>query len=113
MAFAECPTDPEHSSGYHSSPDLALLECVDPKTGKDVYSPTRLPGIEVIYASLAGAAGKIYVVGRDGTTAVLKHGPEYKLLASNKLSEGVDASPVLVGKQLFLRGSKHLYCLGE
>ncbi len=33
MAFAECPTAPEDSSGYHSSPDLVLLECIDPETG--------------------------------------------------------------------------------
>ena len=34
MAFAECPTTVEHSSGYHSSPDLVILECIDPKTGE-------------------------------------------------------------------------------
>lgn len=34
MAFVECPTAPEHSSGYHTSPDLVLLECIDPNSGE-------------------------------------------------------------------------------
>ncbi|HLY74696.1 MAG TPA: hypothetical protein VKU80_11315, partial [Planctomycetota bacterium] len=69
----------------------------------------RLPGIDTIYASLAGAAGKIYVVGRDGTTLVLRQGPTFQVLSSNRLAEGVDASPVLVGRELYLRGSRSLY----
>lgn len=34
MAFAECPGDLNTSTGYHSSPDLVLLECIDPRTGE-------------------------------------------------------------------------------
>ncbi len=43
---------------------------------------------------------------------MLKHGPELQVLATNKLDEGIDASPVPVGKQLFLRGERSLYCIG-
>jgi outer membrane protein assembly factor BamB len=96
---------------YFTKERQGILLCVDARTGKPHYGPTRLPGIDVIYASLAGAAGKVYVVGREGTTLVLKHGPAFEVLATNTLSEGVDASPVMVGKQLYLRGAKHLYCL--
>jgi len=42
------------------------------------------------------AQGRVYITGRDGTTAVLKHGPAFELLAENKLDDGFDASPVLV-----------------
>ena len=34
-----------------------------------------------------GAAGRIYVLGQEGTTAVLKHGPTFELLATNKLDD--------------------------
>jgi hypothetical protein len=30
------------------------------------------------------------------------------VLAVNKLSEGIDASPAIVGRELFLRGHQHL-----
>ena len=63
--------------------------------------------------SLTGAAGKVYIAGRNGTTVVLRHGPKYEVLATNKLDEGFDASPVIVGKQIFLRGGQHLYCIAE
>ena len=57
------------------------------------------------------AAGRIYLPDRDGTTLVLKQGDKLEVLAVNKLPEIFDASPAAVGKQLFLRGHKTLYCI--
>lgn len=90
-----------------------ILFVLNPKNGETVYGPERLPGIDSMYASLVGADGKVYVTARDGTTVVLKHGPQLEILATNRLGEGVDASPVPVGRRLLLRGQKHLFCLGE
>jgi hypothetical protein len=42
---------------------------------------------------------------------VVKQGPEFEILAKNMLEDNFNASPVAVGKQLFLRGYKHLYCI--
>jgi hypothetical protein len=89
----------------------AILSCLDPKTGSTITDQNRLPGLATLYASPLAAAGRIYYTARDGTTLVLKHGPELEVLATNKLDDGIDASPVAVGKQLFLRGEQHLYCL--
>jgi hypothetical protein len=36
-----------------------------------------------------------------------------EVLATNKLDEKFDASPAVVGKELFLRGHEYLYCLAE
>jgi hypothetical protein len=36
-----------------------------------------------------------------------------EVLSKNKLDDGFDASPAAVGKELFLRGRKNLYCLTE
>ncbi|MBW3599157.1 MAG: hypothetical protein KY475_18040 [Planctomycetes bacterium] len=44
---------------------------------------------------------------------VLKHGPQLEVLATNRLDEGIDASSAIVGKQMFLRGERHLYCIEE
>jgi len=35
------------------------------------------------------------------------------VLATNVLPEGIDASPVIVGKRLYLRSAHHLYCFGS
>jgi outer membrane protein assembly factor BamB len=36
-----------------------------------------------------------------------------EVLAINRLDEKTDASPVAVGKELFLRGREYLYCITE
>ena len=93
-----------------------ILSAVDAKTGEHLFGPERLEGIDGdagVYASLAGAAGRVYVVGQNGTTLVLESGPDLEILATNQLDDGFDASPAIAGKQLFLRGRQLLYCLEE
>ena len=71
----------------------------------------------VMMTKLAGspvtAAGRVYFTDQTGTTVVLKAGDTLDVLAVNKLGDRIDASPVLVGKQLFLRSHGHLYCIEE
>jgi outer membrane protein assembly factor BamB len=90
-----------------------LLTIVDAKTGKTVMEPQRLPSLNNLYASPLAAAGRIYFSSRNGTTLVLKHGNEAEVLATNELGEGLDASPIAIGKRLYLRGEKHLFCVEE
>lgn len=98
---------------YLTKSRSAILSCLDARTGKPYYAEQRLPEIESLYSSLVGAGGKVYIVGRSGTTLVIEHGEKYKLLAVNKLDEGIDASPAIVGDQIFLRSASHLYCIAE
>ena len=91
-----------------------ILSNVNAKTGERFFGPERLDGIDGdsgVYASLVGAAGRVYIAGQNGTTLVLKRGTELEVLAANRLDDGFDASPAIAGRQLFLRGREHLYCL--
>ncbi len=90
-----------------------MLSCFDAKTGREHYARKRLNGLTDIYASPSAANGRIYIPGRNGVTAVLRHGTEFEVLAVNKLDDGFDASPVIVGRELILRGHNHLYCIAE
>ena len=96
---------------YFTQSNQAILSCVDAKTGKVLMERTRLPGLSNVYASLVGAGNHIYVVGRYGKTAVLKRTGKFDLVTTNTLSDRFDASPAVVGDQLFLRGHKFLYCI--
>ncbi len=89
----------------------ASLTILDTKTGQPVLGPERLPDQVSYYASPVAAAGRVYLVDQKGTTLVLKQGDKLEVLATNRLDDHVDASPALVGKQLFLRGEKFLYCI--
>ncbi|MDJ0842053.1 MAG: PQQ-binding-like beta-propeller repeat protein [Acidobacteriota bacterium] len=98
---------------YFIKSNSAIISCFDTATGKPHYGPQRLEGIRGIYASPVGAAGRVYVTGRDGTTLVLDAGPEYKVLATNKLDDHFDASAAIVGDRIYLRGHRYLYCIAE
>lgn len=98
---------------YFLQSNTNILSMVDSKSGEEVVKRTRIPGIKNVYASPVGAAGRVYITGRSGKTVVLKAGREFKVLANNQLSERIDASAAVAGKQLFLRGQKSLYCIAE
>ena len=73
----------------------------------------RIEGVPNVFASPVAAAGRIYVVGREGATAVLKPGPTLQVLATNTLDDHFDASPALVDGEMYLRGTKYLYSIGN
>ncbi|MBI4566406.1 MAG: PQQ-binding-like beta-propeller repeat protein [Planctomycetes bacterium] len=90
-----------------------ILSCLNAKTGQAEYGPVRLPGIRDVYASPVGAAGRVYITARDGVTLVIKHGTAIEVLAANRLDDVFNASPAMVGQDLFLRGERNLYCIAE
>lgn len=98
---------------YFTEANTQLLTVLDAKTGKPLLERERLSRVGSFYASPIAAAGRLYFVDRDGTTAVLSAGDAPEVVATNKLDDKFDASPVAVGKTLFLRGEKHLYAIEE
>ena len=90
-----------------------ILSRLEPESGKPRGEPLRLEGIRDIFASPVGAAGRIYITGRDGVTVVLKHDRENAPLALNRLDDAFSASPALVDRELYLRGERFLYCISE
>jgi hypothetical protein len=89
------------------------VSCYQAETGKPNFVRQRLDGIRGIYASPVGAAGRAYFVGRKGTTKVLKNSGTLKVLATNALDDEFDASPAVVGDEIFLKGKQYLYCIAE
>ena len=91
-----------------------ILSRLEPATGKPRGEPLRLEGInDNIFASPVGAAGRIYITSRDGTTVVLRHSRDNEPLAVNHLEDSFSASPALAGKELYLRGERFLYCIAD
>jgi outer membrane protein assembly factor BamB len=86
-----------------------ILNVLDARTGQTRYGPVRISEIPDLYASPVAAAGRVYVAGRDGATVVLKHGDVFERLAVNRLDDGFDASPAVVGGEIYLRGRQALY----
>lgn len=95
---------------YYYKARTGQLTCVDAKTGKAYFAASRVPGIKETYASPIAAGGHIYLTGRDGTIVVIEDSDKLKVLATNSMNEGVDATPAAVDNELFVRGAKHLFC---
>jgi outer membrane protein assembly factor BamB len=90
-----------------------ILSAFDARTGRPHYQGQRLDALNEVFASPVGAAGRVYIPGRDGATVVLRHGPKPDVLAVNTLDDGFDASPALVDGEIYLRGYKNLYCIAQ
>ena len=98
---------------YFLKRNSGIFSSFNAKTGEQNFGPVRLEGITSVYSSPVAAAGRVYITSREGTTVVLKHGKELKVLATNTLDDGFDASMAVVDKEIYLRGRKYLYRISE
>ena len=98
---------------YLLKTNSGILSAFDAPTGKPHYQLQRLDGLPEVFSSPVGANGRVYIAARDGVTHVIRHGSTYELIAKNKLDDGFDASPALVGDAIYLRGYQNLYCIAS
>lgn len=91
-----------------------VLSRLDPDTGIPRGEPLRLEGIrDFIFSSPVGAANRIYVTARDGTTIVLKHDRANTVVHVNHLDDVFSATAAVLGGEFYLRGERFLYCLAR
>ncbi len=98
---------------YFTGTNADILSCVDAKTGKPLAERKRLSGVVGLYSSPLVAGGHVYFAGREGTTVVIKDSPALEIVAVNKLDGTLDASPIAVGSELYLRSWSKLICIAE
>jgi outer membrane protein assembly factor BamB len=98
---------------YVCSVNKAVVSCYQARTGKANFVEQPLTEVGEIYASPIGAADRVYFVGRKGTAQVIRNAEQFEILATNKLDDEFDASPAVVGSELYLKGKRNLYCISE
>ncbi len=115
----------QHSAPYVASPVLsgnrlfmtkgrdAYLSCFNAQTGEVYFQDESLEGIRGIYASPISANGHLYILGKEGTSLVIKDSETFEIVSTNTLDNPIDASPVIIGNQLFIRTHEHLYCISN
>jgi outer membrane protein assembly factor BamB len=106
------PTPAAYQGHVYLVRDRGEVECIDPATGKTLWSDALPKSSSSYYSSPALADGKIYAAREDGVVFVASVDGKFELLAENKLGEKVIASPVAVSNRLFFRGDQHLFCVG-
>ena len=89
--------------------DRGLVNCLDGRSGKRLW-------LEELGRHHTGspvlADGRVYITDDDGITYVLKAGRTFEVLAKNALNEECYSSPAVSRGQIFLRTSKHVWCIG-
>jgi outer membrane protein assembly factor BamB len=103
------PSPLVYRGGLYVVGDRGFVTCLDSATGKQVWKE-RLG--EQYHASPVAGDGKIYFASKEGVVRVVAAGPEFKLLAANDLGEDIIASPAISEGEIFIRGAKHLFCIG-
>jgi outer membrane protein assembly factor BamB len=86
------------------------LTCLDAKSGEELYLKKEIHRHRH-RASPVYADGKVYLTSRDGVVSVVKAGPKFELLASNRLPDQISASPAISNGRIYLRGFQALYAL--
>jgi hypothetical protein len=95
---------------YYYVEDNGWGNCLEAATGRRVWRE-RMGGN--YRASLVAGDGKVYFTSLEGVVTVVKAGRAFQVLAKNNLGEGIVASPAVADGRLYIRGEKHLYCIGD
>ena len=106
---SDVPTPTTDGKYIYVLNDRGFLNCLEAETGKVVYEGQRIE-LGTYSSSPLLADGKIYSTSEEGTTTVVKAGPQFEILGVSKLDEHTLASPVAVDNQIFLRTDDYLYC---
>ncbi len=91
--------------------DAGFATLLNADTGKALYSE-RL-GSRLHHASPLLVNEHIYCLADDGHTFVLKGGDTFDIVATNALGEECHATPAIADGQLFIRSTRHLWCIGR
>jgi outer membrane protein assembly factor BamB len=105
------PSPIAYGDWFYVVSDNGLLSCYDAKTGEAKYRQKL--GKHHSASAVADGNGHLFFTSDAGETFVVKAGADYKEVVKNELGEEVYASPAISKGQLFIRGAKHLYCIGK
>lgn len=109
-AFPYVPTPLARGPYVFTVNDQGFAACHVARTGKQVWRE-RLCG--QVSSSPIMVDGKVYVVDERGDVYVFAAAPKFERLAKSSVGENVSASPAVANGHLYIRGAKHLFCIGK
>jgi hypothetical protein len=109
-ASAYVPSPVAYQGLVYVAGDKGIATCLSAADGKQVWKE-RLG--ETYHASPVAGDGKVYFTSKEGVIRVIRAGSKFELLSENDMGETIVASPAISERHIFLRGEKHLFCIGE
>ena len=86
------------------------VTCYEVQTGEKIWEYYLAV---MVYASPTLVGEYLYVLDQEGTVHILQVGRKCKRVGKVALGEESNCSPAFVNGRIYIRGDKHLYCIGE
>lgn len=86
-----------------------VLHCLDAKTGDEMYSKKLKSKYN---SSPVCDAENVYFTSVKGETLVIKQGEQLQIIAENKMTGEINATPVLLRKSILFRSDSRVYRIG-
>jgi len=84
------------------------VHCIEAATGKILWKQN----LGKQYSSAVLINGLVYMPNDEGVITVIKPGGSYQVIAINAIGETMFASPAISNGRIYLKGAKHLFCIG-
>jgi outer membrane protein assembly factor BamB len=97
---------------YYNLRGNGSLTCFEAKTGKQIYRESLGKAASFSASGVAGD-GKLYFPSEQGEVFVVKAGPEFELLAANRMKDILMASPAISEGVLFIRSHHFLFAVSD
>jgi outer membrane protein assembly factor BamB len=107
---------PEASSPVATSDYLIMasgvgpVSCFDTKTGEKYWLHEFDRGF---YSSPIVVEDLVYLIDKKGVTHIFKLGKQFELISEPALGEDVVTIPAFMPGRIYIRGDKHLFCVGK
>jgi len=85
------------------------VHCIEISTGNTLWAED----LGKQYASSVLVNGLVYMPNDEGVITVIKPGPTFEYISRNSIGERMNASPAISNGRIYLRGDKHLFCVGK
>ena len=89
---------------------FGVVTCLDAKTGKVHWEHEFSNGFT---SSPVIVNDRVYIIDLRGKMQIFKLGRKFEHFAESDIGDAAYATPAFVGDKIYIRGFRHLYCIGE
>jgi outer membrane protein assembly factor BamB len=86
------------------------VSCFDTKTGEQYWVHEFDHGF---YSSPIVVGDLVYIIDKKGVTHIVKADKQFELVNEPALGEDAVTIPAIMSGRIYIRGNKHLFCIGN
>ncbi|MBA7539112.1 Outer membrane protein assembly factor BamB [subsurface metagenome] len=107
------PTPGEFNRRVYVVRDRGEVDCINPLTGKNIWSGVFPKGKGNFYSSPLIAGGHLYAARESGTIYVIRLKDKFEIISEIDMKDRIIASPIAISDRILIRTQHHLFCIGN